>query len=78
MQSKLSAHFGTTDDDPYAVTAEDALVALGRLCFERLEIEGKSVLRLPGPDARQSKILQALQVSYPSDRIRDSLAVAKR
>jgi transposase len=78
MQSKLSAHFGTTDDDPYAVTAEDALVALGRLCFERLEIEGKSVLRLPGPDARQSEILQALQVSYPSDRIRDSLAVAKR
>jgi hypothetical protein len=64
--------------DPYAVTVEDALVALGRLCFERLEIEGKSVLRLPGPDARQSEILQALQVSYPSDRIREVLAVAKR
>jgi transposase len=78
MQSKLGAHFGTTDDDPYAVTVEDALVALGRLCFERLEIEGKSVLRLPGPDARQSEILQALQVSYPSDRIREVLAVAKR
>jgi transposase len=78
MQSKLSAHFGTTDQDPYAVTVEDALVALGRLCFERLEIEGKSVLRLPGPDARQSEILQALQVSYPSDRIREVLAVAKR
>ena len=78
MQSKLGAHFGTTDDDPYAVTVEDALGALGRLCFERLEIEGKSVLRLPRPDARQSEILQALQVSYPSDRIREVLAVAKR
>jgi len=65
MQSKLAARFGTTDQDPYAVTVEDALVALGRLCLERLEIEGQSVLRLLRPDARQTEILQALQVSYP-------------
>jgi transposase len=65
MQCKLAARFGTTDQDPYAVTVQDALVALSRLCFERLDIEGQSVLRLLRPDARQTEILQALEVSYP-------------
>jgi transposase len=77
MQSKLVAHFGTTDDDLYAVTVENALGALGRLCFERLEIEGQSVLRLPLPDARQDEILQALQVSYPTTRTSEASAVAR-
>jgi transposase len=77
-QSKLAAHFGTTDDDIYAVTVDDALTALGRLCFERLQVEGQSVLRMPRPDARQTEILQALEVSYPSNRTSEVLAVAKK
>jgi hypothetical protein len=68
MQEKLAAHFGTTDDDQYAVTVSDALSALGRWCFHKFEIGGKTALRLPRPDERLDEILNALQVSQVTTR----------
>ena len=54
VERRLQAAFGTTDDDPHAITLPDALAALGRLCLleERVDDE-TSVTRLPIPDARR-------------------------
>ncbi len=69
MESKLQARFGTTASSSSALTPNDALRALSRLCYERLVVGGQSFLRLPQPDERQQAILEALQVSFPTRTI---------
>ena len=64
LERRIQAAFGTTDDDPHAITLPDALAALGRLCLLEYRVdEQTSVTRLP--DARQTEILNALGVSLP-------------
>jgi hypothetical protein len=66
MEAGLFARFGTTDQDSSSsVSASEALSALSRLCYRRIEAKGESLLRLPRPDARQQAILEALAVSLP-------------
>ncbi len=66
LERRIQAAFGTTDDDPHAITLPDALAALGRLCLLEYRVdEQTSVTRLPIPDARQTEILNALGVSLP-------------
>jgi transposase len=66
MERRLQAKFGTTDSNPHATTLPDALAALSRLCLLEYSIDEKTtVTRLPRPDARQKKILEALGVALP-------------
>jgi hypothetical protein len=60
MRRALVAAFGTTDDDKMAVTVDDALAALSRLCLLRYQVRGTTITCLPSPDARQAAILNAL------------------
>ena len=68
MRRALVAAFGTTDDDKMAVTVEDALVALARLCLLTYHVQDTAVTRLPTPDERQEAILKALGTSLPTAR----------
>ena len=71
MSAGLGAAFGTTDDDKLAVTLDDALEALSRLCFAIYEVgEGQTIERLLGPDSRQEAILEALGIRWPEQRAR--------
>lgn len=64
----LSEAFGTTDDDPHAMTVDDALSALSRLCLQRYVYDDIEVLRLPQLDDRQHAIFAALNIRPPSTR----------
>ena len=68
MRRALVAAFGTTDDDTRAVTGEEALLALARLCLLTYHVQGTAVTRLPTPDARQKAILDALRTPLPPPR----------
>jgi hypothetical protein len=66
LERRLAGAFGTTDQDPNAVTVPDALAALSRLSLLLYEIDEKTtVTRLPKPDEPQQKILASLKVSLP-------------
>ncbi len=62
----LKEAFGTTEHSAQALTLEDALNALSRLCFQRHEMAGQAVLQLSRPDQRQTAILTALGVRPPA------------
>jgi hypothetical protein len=68
MRRALVAAFGTTEDDKMAVTVEEALLALARLCLLTYHVRGTAVTRLPTPDARQKAILDALGTPLPPPR----------
>ena len=68
IRRALVAAFGTTDDEKMAVTVEDALLALARLCLLTYHVQGTAVTRLPTPDARQQAILDALGTPLPPPR----------
>lgn len=59
MRRALVAAFGPTDDDRMAVTVDDALAALSRLCLLISQGRGTTISCLPSPDARQAAILHA-------------------
>jgi hypothetical protein len=65
LEAQLHQAFGTTDTDPYAMTGEDALLALSRLTYLIHEVNGVSYARLIQPDAEQNALLQALGISFP-------------
>lgn len=65
MNARLAQAFGTTDDDKNAVTLDDALAGLSRLCFQIYDVKGHTVQRLPRPDDRQRAILDALGIGWP-------------
>ena len=53
-------------EDDAAITPEDALVALGRLTYlYTTDRHGERHASLPRPDGHQSKILDALGLSFP-------------
>lgn len=75
IRQKLSKEFGTTEQDKMAITLEDALNHLGRLCFQVYPISAGSaspvhnsvISRIPIPDETQTRILRALDVIWPSN-----------
>ena len=68
MRRALTAAFGTTDDEKMAVTVDDALAALSRLCLLSYQVRGTAITRLPSPDARQAAILNAFGTPLPGSR----------
>ncbi len=66
IQARLAKAFGTTDDDPGAVTWQDAMASLSRLTFLVYNPGDKPFQRLMRPDAQQQAILDALDVPWPA------------
>ena len=67
FESSLRKGFGTVGEDDAAITPEDALVALGRLTYlYTTGRDGQRQAHLPRPDGHQSKILDALGLSFPA------------
>ena len=62
MESRLYNVFQTTRESDEAVTVEDAMAALLRLCLQYYRIGDQTVAGLPKPDDYQQKILDALGV----------------
>jgi len=67
VERRLAAVFGTTDADRYAVTVPDAVASLSRLTPIHFQVEDTIVVtKLPMPGQLQRSILDALNVSLPS------------
>ena len=62
MEQRLASAFGTTETNPEAETADSALAALSRLSLQHYCIGEQDIIGLPRPDARQQRILDALNV----------------
>jgi len=66
FEADLHRTFGSTADDPAAITPDDALVALGRLTYlYSTDRNGQRHTHLPRPDDQQAKILDAIGLSFP-------------
>jgi transposase len=61
----LHKAFGTTDDDPTAMTHEDALQSLARLTYLIYDVKGTCYARLIQPDDEQRTLLDALGIHFP-------------
>ena len=67
MQRRLSAHFGTTDEQRHTMTLSDAFDSLNRLTLDLYPVEDQLLIPLlPRPDQQQTEILEALDVHLPS------------
>ena len=75
FETDLHRTFGSTEDDPAAITPDDALVALGRLTYlYSTDRNGQRHTHLPRPDDQQAKILSAIGLSFPLKAKADKLA----
>lgn len=76
FEADLHRTFGSTEDDPAAITPDDALVALGRLTYlYTTDRNGQRHTHLPRPDDQQAKILDAIGLSFPLKAKADKRAV---
>jgi hypothetical protein len=76
FEADLHRTFGSTEDDPAAITPDDALVALGRLPYlYSTDRNGQRHTHLPRPDDQQAKILDAIGLSFPLKAKADKRAV---
>jgi hypothetical protein len=76
FEADLHRTFGSTEDDPAAITPDDALVALGRLTYlYSTDHNGQRHTHLPRPDDQQAKILDAIGLSFPLKAKADKRAV---
>ena len=67
FEADLRKGFGAVGEDDAAITPEDALVALGRLTYlYTAGRDGGRHAHLPRPDGHQSKILDAIGLSFPA------------
>ena len=62
MESRLTDAFQTTRESDDAVTVEDAMAALSRLCLQHYRIGDQTIIGLSKPDDYQQEILDALGV----------------
>jgi transposase len=75
FEADLHRTFGSTEDDPAAITPDDALVALGRLTYlYSTDRNGQRHPHLPRPDEQQAKILEAIGLSFPLKAKAEKLA----
>ncbi len=67
FEAGLRQAFGSTDEDPTALTPADALTALGRLTYlYSTDRAGQRHVYLPRPDEQQAAIFAALGLLFPS------------
>ena len=66
LEGRLKAAFGTPEQGDSALTLQDALPALSRLCFQRHEIGGPTFLTRPRAAQKQERIFNALKGRLPS------------
>jgi transposase len=67
LRQLLVKEFGTTEQDKMALTLEDVLTHLGRLCLQIYPIkEGSDITHIPVADETQTKILKAIGVIWPT------------
>ena len=59
--------FGTTDNDPNAMTHEDALQSLARLTYLIYDVKGARYARLIQPDDDQRALFDALGIHFPRE-----------
>ena len=69
LEACLKQAFGTTDESDNALTLEDALLSLSRMCFQRHQSAGQEFLKLPRPDEKQEAIFNALGVIPPRSNV---------
>ncbi len=74
MESRLYNAFQTTRKSDDAVTVEDAMDALLRLCLNYYHIGDQTITGLPRPDDYQQKILDALGVNIKAPIATPTLA----
>ena len=74
----LTQAFGTTDEDRYAMTLDDALASLSRWCFLRQQVNDTAILRLPAPDDEMLGIFHALGVTPPRTNPRKNVGRTQR
>jgi len=65
FQALIHQAFGTTDDDPNAMTHEDVLQSLARLTYLIYDVKGTCYARLIQPDDKQRALLDALGIRFP-------------
>jgi transposase len=64
-EEKLHRFFGTTEEDPKALTIDEALLALSRITYLYYQVKDKTFVRLPRLDDLQSAIFTALGIPFP-------------
>lgn len=65
FEKKLHRVFGTTDNNPKALTVEEALLALSRITYLYYQVNDQTFARLPHLDDLQASIFSALGLSFP-------------
>jgi transposase len=66
FEDKLHKAFRTTNDDPNALTLDDALLALSRLIYLQYETNDRRFVRLTRLDELQTSLFKALGLTFPS------------
>lgn len=66
FEDKLHKAFRTTDDDPNALTLDDALLALSRIIYLQYEANDQRFVRLTRLDALQTSLFKALGLTFPN------------
>jgi len=67
FESLIHNVFGTTDNDPNAMTHEDALQSLARLTYLIYDVKGARYARLIQPDDDQRALFDALGIHFPRE-----------
>lgn len=70
FEYKLQQAYGTTAEDPHALTLEEALLALSRITYLYYEANGQRFVRLPQLDALQTCLFKALGLRFPRSSAR--------
>lgn len=73
LEAGLKRAFGTTEAGENALTITDALLGLSRMCFQRHDIAGQSLFKLPRPDQQQEAIFRALDVLPPRSGVQKTI-----
>jgi transposase len=66
FEDKLHKAFRTTNDDPNALTLDDALLALSRIIYLQYEANNQRFVRLTRLDALQTSLFKALGLTFPN------------
>jgi transposase len=66
FEDKLHKAFRTTNDDPNALTLDDALLALSRIIYLQYEPNDQRFVRLTRLDELQTSLFKALGLTFPN------------
>jgi hypothetical protein len=66
FEDKLHKAFRTTNDDPNALTLDDALLALSRIIYLQYQVNNQRFVRLTRLEALQTSLFKALGLTFPN------------